>query len=234
MAQQTKGCCKYCGKEYAKGGMLRHLQSCKARKEKSDAESGGQVSTDGGKKKSYRVLVIVDMQKDFLTGSLGNADCEAVIPSVAKVIAEGSYDQVILTRDTHGEDYLTTQEGRKLPVIHTVKDTEGWQIEKTVMDAVTGHYSKEQITLIDKPGFGSEDLADWIRQLGKKYPEDRELTVDFVGVCTDICVISNVFLAKTAAPNAEIRVIERACAGVTEESHHTAIEAMRGCQVDIV
>ena len=197
-------------------------------------KTSGSVSDDGEKKKSYRVLVVVDMQNDFLTGSLGNADCKAVIPPVVKVIAEGGYDQVILTRDTHGEDYPTTQEGRKLPVVHTIKDTEGWQIEKTVMDAVNEHYSKEQITLIDKPGFGSEKLADRIRELGKKYPGDRELTVAFVGVCTDICVISNVFLAKAAAPNAEIRVIERACAGVTEESHHTAIEAMRGCQVDIV
>ena len=88
--------------------------------------------------------------------------------------------------------------------------------------------------MIDKPGFGSENLADGIRQLRNEYPGDQELMVDFVGVCTDICVISNVFLAKAAAPNAEIRVIERACAGVTRESHHTAIEAMRGCQVDIV
>ena len=206
MAQQTKGTCKYCGEEYVRGG----------------------------KQKSYRVLVVVDMQNDFLTGSLGNADCEAVIPSVVKVIAEGLYDEVILTRDTHGEDYPATWEGRKLPVVHTVKDTEGWQIEKTVLEAVNEHYARDQITLIDKPGFGSEELADRIRELGKKYPNDQELMVDFVGVCTDICVISNVFLAKAAAPNAEICVIERACAGVTPESNHTAIEAMRGCQVEIV
>ena len=139
-----------------------------------------------------------------------------------------------MTRDTHGEDYLTTQEGRKLPVLHTIKDTEGWQIQADVMKAVSDHYQKEQISIIDKPGFGSEELADRIRELGRKYPEDGRLIVDFVGVCTDICVISNVFLAKAAAGNAAVRVIEHACAGVTPETHRTAIEAMRGCQVEII
>ena len=88
--------------------------------------------------------------------------------------------------------------------------------------------------MIDKPCFGSEELAERIGKLGQEYPEDGELTVDFVGVCTDICVISNVFLAKAAARNAVVRVIERACAGVTPETHRTAIEAMRGCQVDVI
>ena len=185
-------------------------------------------------KENYRVLVVVDMQNDFITGSLGNEDCEKVVPSVVRVIETGNYDEVVLTRDTHGEDYFKTQEGRKLPVIHTVKGTEGWQMEKDVMDSVTEKYKKEQITMIDKPSFGSEELAGKIGKLGQEYPEDGRLIVDFVGVCTDICVISNVFLAKAAAGNAAVRVIERACAGVTKESHKTAIEAMRGCQVEII
>lgn len=193
-----------------------------------------QVYSDTKKQKSHRVLVVVDMQNDFITGSLGNEECEKVVSSVIKVIDSGNYDEVFLTRDTHGEDYLTTQEGRKLPVLHTIKDTEGWQIQADVMKAVTAHYQKEQISIIDKPGFGSEKLADRIRELGRKYPEDGRLMVDFVGVCTDICVISNVFLAKAAAGNAAVRVIEKACAGVTPETHRTAIAAMRGCQVDII
>ncbi|MDD7218908.1 MAG: cysteine hydrolase [Clostridia bacterium] len=187
---------------------------------------------DGGKQ--HRVLVVVDMQNDFITGSLGNDDCQKVVTSVVNVIKTGNYDQVFLTRDTHGEDYLKTQEGRKLPVIHTVKNTEGWQIQKDVMDSVTKNYKQEQVTVIDKPCFGSEELADLISKLGQEYPEDGRLTVDFVGVCTDICVISNVFLAKAAAMNADVRVIEKACAGVTPQTHQTAIEAMRGCQVEII
>lgn len=182
----------------------------------------------------HRVLVVVDMQNDFITGSLGNEDCQKVVSSVVNVIETGNYDEIFLTRDTHGEDYLKTQEGRKLPVVHTVKYTEGWEIQKDVMDAVTGKYKQEQIAMIDKPCFGSEELAERIGKLGQEYPEDGELTVDFVGVCTDICVISNVFLAKAAARNAVVRVIERACAGVTPETHRTAIEAMRGCQVEII
>ena len=185
-------------------------------------------------KEMKKVLVVVDMQNDFLTGSLGNEECEKAVSSVVKVIESENYDEVFLTRDTHGEDYLTTQEGRKLPVLHTIKDTEGWQIQADVMKAVSDHYQKEQISIIDKPGFGSEELADRIRELGRKYTEDGRLIVDFVGVCTDICVISNVFLAKSAAGNAAVRVIEHACAGVTPETHRTAIEAMRGCQVEII
>lgn len=185
-------------------------------------------------KKTYRVLVVVDMQNDFITGTLGNADCKEVVSSVVKVITEGDYDEIVLTRDTHGEEYLKTREGRKLPVIHTVKNTEGWQIQKDVMDSVMENYKQEQITIIDKPCFGSVELADRIGRLGKEYQEDGTLQIDFTGVCTDICVISNVLLAKAAAPEAAVRVMEHACAGVTKESHRTAIEAMRGCQVEII
>ena len=183
-----------------------------------------------------KLLVVVDMQKDFVDGSLGTPEAVEIVPGVVEKVKDAKEEEtdIVFTRDTHGEDYLKTQEGRKLPVVHTVKYTEGWEIQKDVMDAVTGKYKQEQIAMIDKPCFGSEELAERIGKLGQEYPEDGELTVDFVGVCTDICVISNVFLAKAAARNAVVRVIERACAGVTPETHRTAIEAMRGCQVEII
>ena len=176
-----------------------------------------------------KILVIVDMQRDFTTGVLGNAECAAAIPEVVKVVAEGNYDEIVLTKDTHDQTYLHTQEGKYLPVEHCIEGTEGWEIAPVIRKAAS-FYSKEQIETICKPAFGSVQLGGCLKQ----YCGDAEAQIDFCGVCTGICVISNVFLAKAAAPNAEIRVIERACAGVTEESHHTAIEAMRGCQVDIV
>lgn len=180
-----------------------------------------------------KVLMVIDMQNDFTTGALGNKECAAVIPEVVKVIAEGDYDEVFLTRDTHGADYLNTQEGRKLPVIHTQKDTEGWQVVAEVVKAVENKFHKENITYIDKPTFGSTKLQEMIKELADQY-ETEGLTLDFVGVCTGICVISNAIPAKMYAPEATIRVIPRACACVTPESHKNAVEAMRTCQIDIV
>lgn len=182
----------------------------------------------------YKVAVIVDMQKDFTTGSLGNEACETVIPKIVDVIADGAYDEVFLTRDTHDEHYPETQEGRKLPVVHTRKGEEGWQIVPAIMEAVKANYDADRIHVIDKPTFGSEELMQSIKDIAKNYKKYGELQVDFMGVCTGICVISNVLPAKMAAPEAIIRVIDSACACVTPESHRTAIEAMRTCQVDIV
>ena len=185
-------------------------------------------------KSMYKVAVIVDMQKDFTTGALGNKACEAVIPKIVDVIAYGGYDEVFLTRDTHDEHYLETQEGRKLPVVHTQRGGEGWQIVPAIMEAVHANCEADRIHVIDKPTFGSEELMLAIKDIAKNYKEYGELQVDFMGVCTGICVISNVLPAKMAAPEATIRVIDSACACVTPESHRTAIEAMRTCQVDIV
>lgn len=179
----------------------------------------------------YKILVVVDMQNDFITGALGNQDCEKAVPEVIDIIKTGDYNEIFATRDTHYENYLETQEGRKLPVPHTQRNTEGWEIQKDIMEAILNTYSKEAMHLIDKSTFGSTELFDIIKERNARY---EEMQIDFVGVCTGICVISNVLPAKMAAPEATVRVIAKACACVTPESHETAINAMKMCQVDIV
>mgnify|MGYP001144937699 FL=1 len=170
-----------------------------------------------------RVLTVVDMQNDFITGTLGNKECQAVVGNVVNVINTGNYDKIIATRDTHFEGYLNTQEGKKLPVEHCIINTEGWEIQKDVEAALEAY--KDKIT------FGSTELSEIIKELGT---ENEELTVDFVGVCTGICIISNAIISKAFAPGADIRVIESACACVTPDSHKNAIEAMKLCQIDII
>lgn len=177
-----------------------------------------------------KILVVVDMQNDFITGALGNAECEAAVSAVNNVIGGGGYDRIILTRDTHTEEYMDTREGKHLPVPHCIEETEGWEIHRDVMEAVQA--AKLPYMVIDKPTFGSVLLGS---ELAEVYAtQGAELQVDFVGVCTGICVISNVMIAKATCPEAEIRVIEQACACVTPDSHKTAIDAMRLCQVEIV
>ncbi len=177
-----------------------------------------------------RILVIVDVQNDFITGSLGNAECQAVIPNIINVIKDGDYQRIILTRDTHHEDYLNTLEGKNLPVTHCIEKTEGWLVNEEVLNAICE--KSYQYHFIDKPTFGSLELG---KTLYEEYTENNmDIQVDFVGVCTGICVISNVLIAKTYCPEAMIRVIENACACVTTESHKTAIDAMKLCQVEII
>ena len=177
-----------------------------------------------------KILVVVDMQNDFLTGCLGNDGCRAAVPQVIDVISSGGYDHVYVTMDTHGEDYLSTQEGSKLPVVHCVSGTDGWKVNSDVMAAVEANYDKADITTVTKGSFGSIELGNMIKQ----YCGSEDAEVDFVGVCTGICVISNVMILKAYMPEAKICVIERACACVTKESHDTAISAMRTAQVDII
>lgn len=192
---------------------------------------GKNLINEPGGKSMYKILVAVDMQNDFITGPLGNEACRNVVPEVVKVIKTGQYDEIFLTRDTHYDNYLKTQEGRKLPVMHTQIHTHGWDIQKDIQDAVFS--VNACVSYFNKNQFGSEQLMDRIKSLYEAHLLD-ELQIDFVGVCTGICVISNVLPAKMVAPEAAIRVIENACACVTPESHKTAIEAMRLCQVDIV
>ncbi|MCR5501450.1 MAG: cysteine hydrolase [Lachnospiraceae bacterium] len=166
------------------------------------------------------VLVVIDMQNDFTYGALKNEDAIRVIPAVkekvAKALAEGR--EVIYTQDTHKADYLKTHEGRCLPVEHCISKTEGWQIVPELM--------REEMTVVEKPAFGSFDLAD---RVAESDPEEIEL----VGVCTDICVISNALILRAAFPEADITVDARCCAGVTPESHDTALQAMRACHIEV-
>lgn len=179
----------------------------------------------------HKILVVVDMQKDFTTGVLGNEECKVAISKVVDVINQGDYDEFILTRDTHDSDYLNTQEGKKLPVEHCIKGTDGWEIVSEIEAAV--ETKSKPVQFIDKPVFGSMKLGELLSDIYGKYREEG-LTLDFVGVCTGICVISNVLIAKAGCPEAVVRVIKDACACVTPKSHETALEAMKTCQVDVI
>lgn len=174
-----------------------------------------------------KLLVVIDMQNDFLEGALRNEEGIKIIPRVCEKINEykANGDIVIATRDTHEEDYLNTQEGRRLPVVHCIKETEGWELNKDIAKAL-GNSLK-----FDKPGFGSVDLAMYLRE---EYEAVKDLEIELVGVCTDICVISNAFLIKANLPEARIVVDASCCAGVTIKSHKTALEAMKACQIDVI
>ncbi len=167
-----------------------------------------------------KVLIVVDMQNDFIDGALGSKDAEAIVGNVLEKI-ESFEGEVIFTRDTHGENYLQTQEGRKLPVKHCLENTDGWQLHRSINELAKGK------TIIDKPSFGSLTLPRYLK--GQGTPDIIEL----VGLCTDICVISNAMILKAAFPEAEIRVISQCCAGTTVENHLNALKAMECCQIEV-
>lgn len=167
-----------------------------------------------------KVLVVVDMQKDFIDGALGTKEAQAIVPYVKETIA--AFDGLVLfTRDTHLEDYMDTQEGHNLPVPHCIKGTDGWQIHPE-LDAL------RKTEAIDKVTFGSKDLVKVLAEI-----EDIE-SITFLGLCTDICVISNVMVTKAFFPEIPLIVDSKGCAGVTPESHNNALEAMKMCQVKVI
>lgn len=178
-----------------------------------------------------KILVVVDMQNDFIDGALGTPEAQAIVPNVKAKIeaARVNGDMVIFTRDTHYEnEYFNTMEGKKLPVAHCIKDTYGWQIT----DAIP--YNLEKV--IDKPTFGSFVLAEhlwdtWYYSKNEETPVDE---IEFIGLCTDICVISNVMMTKGYLPNMKITVDASCCAGVTPENHKNALEAMKMCHIDVI
>lgn len=179
-----------------------------------------------------KALVVVDMQKDFITGCLGNEECRAVVDQVVDVINSREYRHVFITKDTHHDNYMETQEGKKLPVEHCIVGTDGWKLDERVDEAIKKQFEAKNTTVVQKGSFGSIALGDMLREYRMRAGEDVEFY--FVGVCTGICVISNVLIAKAALPESKICVIEKACACVTPESHKTAIEAMKTCQVDVI
>ena len=180
-----------------------------------------------------KILVIVDEQKDFTNGVLGNAECEATVGKIVDIVNTQDFDRVILTRDTHSNNYLDTQEGKNLPVVHCIEGSAGWQIRDEIMQAVKHKYSEnENYSVIDKRTFGSLYLGKWLES--NYILEQADLEITFVGVCTGICVISNVMITKAALPEAKINVIADACACVTPESHKTALEAMKMCQISVI
>lgn len=166
-----------------------------------------------------KYLIVVDMQVDFITGALGSKDAEAIVPGVVKKVK--SFDgKVIFTRDTHFDNYMQTQEGKKLPVPHCIKDTDGWQICDELKP-----YAE---TIIDKVTFGSMELPEILKDSKESIDE-----IVLCGLCTDICVISNAMILKAAFPEVKLTVDAACCAGVTVDSHHTALSAMKAVQIEI-
>lgn len=172
-----------------------------------------------------KVLAVIDMQNDFVSGALGTKEAQAIVPAVTDMVKtfEGT---VLYTMDTHGEDYMTTQEGRHLPVPHCLKGTWGWEL----VDELKVLCEEAEAPVFEKPSFGSEDFAQALVELDEQSPIEE---IVFVGLCTDICVISNAMLAKAALPEVPIRIVASACAGVTPESHENALAAMKMCQMEI-
>lgn len=167
-----------------------------------------------------KLLVVVDMQKDFVTGALGTEQAKKIVPDIAAFIDKWDGD-VCFTRDTHDENYMETQEGKRLPVPHCIDGTDGWNI----VDALT-RFVDDDTVIMNKPTFGSVALARWIRDIGYQ-------DVYFCGVCTGICVISNAVVLKAHAPEVNITTIADLCACVNEETHETALNAMRTLQIDV-
>ena len=170
-----------------------------------------------------KILIVVDMQRDFIDGALGTKEAEAIVEPVRKKMETYQKPDIYLTRDTHGEDYLDTAEGKKLPVAHCIKGTEGWQLHPEI-EALA-----DRSHIIDKPTFGSMELMELLAQENRKEPLELEL----VGLCTDICVVSNALLLKAAMPENPIRVDPACCAGVTPDSHKAALVTMEMCQIGV-
>lgn len=178
------------------------------------------MTNSSGGLKMAKVLVVVDMQNDFIDGALGTPEAVAIIPYVKQVIE--SFDgKVYFTRDTHFENYMETHEGSNLPVPHCIKGTDGWQI-RAELDEL------RQTEAIDKLTFGSKELIAVLAE------EEKLESVTFVGLCTDICVISNAMVVKAFYPELPLVVDAKGCAGVTPESHKRALEAMKVCQIKVI
>lgn len=172
-----------------------------------------------------KILVVVDMQRDFVSGSLGTDEAKAIVPNAADKIRAHS-GSVIVTFDTHTEDYLDTAEGKKLPVKHCIKGTDGWELDESIKAALKG----KKYTAVEKPSFGSVKLPVIIDDLcgGENFE------IELIGLCTDICVISNALLLKAYYPDKNITVDSACCAGVTPQLHNAALSVLGSCQINVI
>lgn len=180
-----------------------------------------------------KLLIIVDMQKDFVDGSLGTKEAVQIVPNVvAKISGTKPGDRIICTRDTHTKDYLKTQEGQNLPVEHCIEGTDGWKVIPEVEEALD-RLKAPDCYYQNKPTFGSIEMVQEIYQW---FMEDRDAfsEIELVGLCTDICVVSNALLLKAYLPEVKITVDASCCAGVTPEKHRAALETMRSCQINVI
>lgn len=170
-----------------------------------------------------KILIVVDMQNDFIDGALGTPEALAIVENVKEKIHGYAKQDIFVTMDTHTPNYLNTQEGRNLPVEHCIKGTEGWQIRSDIAELLDG------AAVYEKPTFGSTRLARDIAQIAA----DEEIEIELIGLCTDICVVSNALLLKAMMPEVPVTVDPACCAGVTPESHEAALKTMQMCQVGI-
>ena len=170
-----------------------------------------------------KILLVIDMQKDFIDGSLGTKEALEIVDCVLEKISKYPKENIIATRDTHEENYLETQEGENLPVVHCVRGTEGWGLDKRIAQVLEG------VRIVDKPTFGSIELTELLYEEAKK----GEIEVELVGLCTDICVVSNAILLKAKMPEMKITVDSSCCAGVTPETHRAALTTLAMCQVTV-
>lgn len=166
------------------------------------------------------VLLVIDLQNDFVDGALGNKGNDKIVKPIESLV-ENFNGEVIFTRDTHDENYLESLEGTHLPVKHCIKNSKGWQIK----------IDTKNHKIIDKPSFGSYELVEYLKKLNEK---EKIENIYMVGICTDICVLSNAILIKNALLNTEVTVIEDLCKATNEKNHKIALEAMKSCQVNIV
>ena len=172
-----------------------------------------------------KVLIVVDMQKDFIDGALGTSEAVAIVPNVVRKIRE--FDGTIfVTYDTHQENYLETHEGRNLPVVHCIRGTKGWELDQKVREALEG----KEYTAVEKRTFGSTGLPNLIRDA----VGNDDFTIELIGVCTDICVICDALYLRVSFPETDIIVDASCCAGVTPETHDAALATMRMCQIEII
>ena len=181
-----------------------------------------------------KVLVVIDMQKDFIDGTLGTPEAVEIVDKVVERVEKSANETILFTQDTHGEDYLSTPEGKKLPVVHCIAGTAGWEINEKIMTAWQNNSTTKRDTTLtnntfQKPVFGSVALVNYL-----KAHEATISEIELVGICTDICVISNALMIKNTLPNTKLVVNRALCAGVTPESHERAIGAMEMCQIDVI
>ena len=171
-----------------------------------------------------KVLVVVDMQKDFVDGALGSTEAAAIVPAVVEKI-KGFDGEIFVTLDTHYENYMDTAEGKKLPVPHCIKGTGGWELNTDVLNALTN----KNYTPVEKETFGSITLPGLIREA----VGGDAFSIEVIGLCTDICVVSNALILKATFPEAPVYVDASCCAGVTPGKHEAALETMRSCQIEV-
>ena len=171
-----------------------------------------------------KLLIVIDMQNDFIDGALGTKEAAAIVAPVKNKILSYPAGDVYATMDTHGEDYMQTQEGKNLPVMHCIKGTGGWQICTEISSLL------KDAKIYEKPTFGSTALAADLKVLS----EQEELELEIVGLCTDICVVSNALLLKAVMPEVKITVDASCCAGVTPKKHLAALETMCSCQIRVI